>query len=131
MPGRPSWKRLLEATTVIAKVAKSTSLIVCVGDHATWRDVPKRMARSAVEFSSPAEAVDFIREHSYYRTKIFANSYLMDPSFTWLTLFCHDDDWHAYLPETIACDLAIKRAYFELRFRSMPPWPVAALYDGD
>jgi len=66
--------------------------------------------------------------NSDYRSKVFADYYLTDRSFSFLTKFCHEDDWHAFLPETIACSLPVKRAYVALRFRSMPPWPVAALY---
>jgi hypothetical protein len=129
MTGRPSWKRLLEATAVIAEAAGSKELVVCAGDETPWMNVPKRVSRSAIEVASASEAVDFIRKNSHYRSDTFVDYYVTDGSLSWLTKFCHDDDWHAFLPEKIACALVVKRAYFALRFSSMPPWPVAGLYE--
>ncbi len=73
--------------------------------------------------------MSFIRENSYFRTEIFADYYVTDTSCSWLVKFCHDDDWHAFLPEKIACSLPFKNAFFALRFSSMPPWPPAACYE--
>lgn len=129
MSGRPSWRRLVAATAVFARATGAEVLVVCGGESSEWRNVPKRRVRSAVELPTAAEAVDFIRRHSHYRTNIFADYYLTDTSFRWLSKFCHDDDWHVFLPETLACSLPVKRAYFDLRFSSMPPWPPADLYE--
>ncbi len=103
MTGRPSWKRLGEATALIAGAAGSSCLVLCPGQTGAWKNVPKRNSRAAVEVSSAEEAVVFIRESSDYRSKFFADYYVTDSSFGWLTKFCHDEDWHAFLPERIAC----------------------------
>jgi hypothetical protein len=127
MPGRPSWKRLLAATAAIAAAGGSKSVIVAPHFEG-WVNVAKRNSMAAIEFESPDDAVKFIRNNGHFRTKIFADYYVTDSS-SWLVKFCHDDDWHAFLPEAIACSLQVKRAFYALRFSCMPPWPPAAMYE--
>ena len=122
---------MTSACEVICSAAGSRVLILSPRDSAGWERVPKKRSASAVEFTSSSSALSFIRDHSFFRTQFFADYYLMDQSFSWLVKFCHEGDWHAFLPEKIACSLALKRVYFALKFTIMPPWPPAAVYDDE
>ncbi len=125
MPANTSWKRMTGACALLAGVANARSVIAFPAGRSGWKDLPRRYRRGGVEFESADDAVALVSEHSYFRSNVFEDYYLSDWSFSWIVKFCHEGDWHAFLPERIACSKELKEGYSQFRFVSMPPWPPA------